>query len=72
MLLSLLIHIRLISESNIIIQKEPEECRETSSQIKRRRMLQFNTQDGDNLLSDEQMSLEYLKLKVSFSSFELD
>ncbi|CAL0328208.1 unnamed protein product [Lupinus luteus] len=27
-------------------QKEPEDCRETSSQAKRRRMLQFKSQDG--------------------------
>ncbi|TKY68636.1 XRI1 protein [Spatholobus suberectus] len=43
------------------IQKELEECRETSSQVKRRRMLQFNSQDRDQSLSNEDMSLPYLK-----------
>ncbi|KAG5042456.1 hypothetical protein JHK87_006371 [Glycine soja] len=41
--------------------KEPEECRETYSQAKRRRMLQFNSQDSDQSLSNEEMSLSYLK-----------
>ncbi|KAK7339187.1 hypothetical protein VNO77_19840 [Canavalia gladiata] len=49
------------SESNNM-QKEPEECWKTSSQMKRRRMLQFNTQDGDHSFSNEQMSKAYLKL----------
>ncbi|XP_029126664.1 protein XRI1 isoform X1 [Cajanus cajan] len=43
------------------IQKELEECRETYSQVKRRRMLQFNSQDRDESLSNEEMSLSYLK-----------
>ncbi|RDX77106.1 Protein XRI1, partial [Mucuna pruriens] len=43
------------------LQKELEECRETSSQVKRRRMLQFNSQDGDQSLSNEEMSSSYLK-----------
>ncbi|QHO53584.1 hypothetical protein DS421_2g49220 [Arachis hypogaea] len=43
------------------VQKEVEELRETSSQVKRRRMLQFNIQDSDHSLSSEEMSLAYLK-----------
>lgn len=43
------------------MQKELEECRETYSQAKRRRMLQFNSQDSDQSLSNEEMSLSYLK-----------
>lgn len=43
------------------IQKEIEECRETSSQVKRRRMLHFNSQDRDQSLSNEEISSSYLK-----------
>ncbi|KAG4938756.1 hypothetical protein AAZX31_16G087800 [Glycine max] len=43
------------------MQKELEECRETYSQAKRRRMLQFNSQESDQSLSNEGMSLSYLK-----------
>ncbi|KAK7304507.1 hypothetical protein VNO77_42388 [Canavalia gladiata] len=43
------------------MQKELDECRETSSQFKRRRMLQFNSQDRDQSLSNEEMSSLYLK-----------
>lgn len=39
--------------------KEPEECRETSSQVKRRRMLQFNSQAMDP--SHEEKSSAFLK-----------
>ncbi|XP_030933375.1 protein XRI1-like isoform X1 [Quercus lobata] len=39
--------------------KEPEECRETSSQVKRRRMLQFNNQAMDP--SHEEKSSAFLK-----------
>ncbi|TKY66136.1 XRI1 protein [Spatholobus suberectus] len=50
------------SESNNI-QKEQDKCLKSSYQIKRRRMLQFNTQDGGHSLSKEQMSSAYLKVK---------
>ncbi|OIW20825.1 hypothetical protein TanjilG_23985 [Lupinus angustifolius] len=43
-------------------QKEPDGCRETSSQAKRRRMLQFKSQDVGHSNSNEQMSLECPKL----------
>ncbi|CAJ1949483.1 unnamed protein product [Sphenostylis stenocarpa] len=43
------------------MQKELEECRETYSQVKRRRMLQFNSQDSDQSLSNEEMSLSYFQ-----------
>ncbi|KAK8464538.1 hypothetical protein PHAVU_010G020000 [Phaseolus vulgaris] len=43
------------------MEKEVEECRETYSQAKRRRMLQFNSQDSDQSLSNEEMSLSYLQ-----------
>lgn len=51
------------SESNDI-QKDQEECSETSSQAKRRRMLQFNNQNQNrnHSLSDEHMSSAYLQL----------
>ncbi|XP_028790852.1 protein XRI1-like [Neltuma alba] len=44
------------------LRNELDECRETSSQVKRRRMLQFSSEDGDVSLSYEDMSSEYLKL----------
>ncbi|KAL2319262.1 hypothetical protein Fmac_028231 [Flemingia macrophylla] len=50
-----------INSGDSNIQKELEECRETYSQVKRRRMLQFNSQDGDQSLSGEEMSSSYLK-----------
>ncbi|RDX65613.1 Protein XRI1, partial [Mucuna pruriens] len=50
------------SESNNI-QSEPDKCLKTSYQIKRRRMLQFNTQDRGHSLANEQMSAAYLKVK---------
>ncbi|KAK9282483.1 hypothetical protein L1049_005401 [Liquidambar formosana] len=43
--------------------KEPEECRETSSQVKRRRMLQFNNQVIDPPFCNEEMSSAFLKSK---------
>lgn len=42
--------------------KEPKECRETSSQVKRRRMLQFNT-DMDQPLCNKDMSSPFLRSK---------
>ncbi|XP_028797162.1 protein XRI1 isoform X2 [Neltuma alba] len=42
--------------------KEPEECRETSL-LKRRRMLQFHSNDVQASLSNEEMSSAYLKGK---------
>ncbi|KAK7395461.1 hypothetical protein VNO78_16020 [Psophocarpus tetragonolobus] len=45
------------------LQKEPEKCLKTSYQIKRRRMLQFNTQDGGRSIINEQMSSAYLDVK---------
>ncbi|MED6183922.1 hypothetical protein PIB30_042472 [Stylosanthes scabra] len=43
------------------VQKEVEEGRETCSQAKRRRMLQFNGRERDHSLSNEDMSSPYLK-----------
>lgn len=51
------------------MQKEDEECRETYSQAKRRRMLQFNSQDSDQSLSNEEMPLSYLQNVSAHSSF---
>ncbi|KAI4354355.1 hypothetical protein L6164_003225 [Bauhinia variegata] len=52
-------------------QKEPEECRETSSQVKRRRMLQFhNSQELDLSLSDEVATSVYLKANEKEDSLE--
>jgi len=51
------------------MQKELEECRETYSQAKRRRMLQFNSQDSDQSLSNEEMSLSYLQNVSAHGSF---
>ncbi|XP_061362732.1 protein XRI1-like [Gastrolobium bilobum] len=48
------------NDSNDIL-KELEDCRETYSQVKRRRMLQFNSLDRDHSLSNEEMSSAYLK-----------
>ncbi|OIW01283.1 hypothetical protein TanjilG_10444 [Lupinus angustifolius] len=50
------------SSESYQLQKEPEECRENSSQAKRRRMLQFDTKDVDHSISNEQMPLECFKL----------
>ncbi|XP_027352666.1 protein XRI1-like isoform X2 [Abrus precatorius] len=52
------------------IQKEPEECWKTSYQIKRRRMLQFNTENGNRSLSNGQMSSAYLELNGKEDSNE--
>ncbi|CAJ1795496.1 unnamed protein product [Sphenostylis stenocarpa] len=49
------------SESNNL-EKEPNNCLKTY-QFKRRRMLQFSTQDGGHSPSNEQMSSAYLKVK---------
>ena len=61
-MLSLLTQIRWISESNL--KNEPDKCLKTSYQVKRRRMLQFNAQDGGHSPCNEQMSSAYLKVKV--------
>ncbi|BAT84335.1 Protein XRI1 Protein X-RAY INDUCED 1 [Vigna angularis] len=50
------------SESNDL-KNEPDKCLKTSYQFKRRRMLQFNTQNGCHYPSNEQMSSAYLKVK---------
>ncbi|KAI4356398.1 hypothetical protein L6164_000424 [Bauhinia variegata] len=53
------------------IQKEPEECREISSQVKRRRMLQFHkSQEMELSLSNEEESSAYLKANVEEESLE--
>ncbi|CAJ2670160.1 unnamed protein product [Trifolium pratense] len=57
------------SESNDII-KELEECSETSSQAKRRRMLQFNNHNRNHSLTDEQMSSAFLELNGTDDSNE--
>ena len=66
-MLSFLTQIRWISESHNL-KNEPDKCLKTSYQVKRRRMLQFNTQDGGLSPSNEQMSSAYLKVKVSYLS----
>ncbi|GAU18227.1 hypothetical protein TSUD_175680, partial [Trifolium subterraneum] len=58
------------SESNDI-QKELEECSETSSQAKRRRMLQFNSHSGSHSLTEEQMSSAYLELNGTDDSNDI-
>lgn len=63
-MLSFLTLTRWISESNDL-KNEPDKCLKTSYQFKRRRMLQFNTQNGCHYPSNEQMSSAYLKVKVS-------
>ncbi|CAL5191971.1 unnamed protein product [Lathyrus oleraceus] len=54
-------------ESNDI-QKEEVESSETCSQAKRRRMLQFNNQNGNHSLTDVQMSSAYLELNGTGNS----
>ncbi|ESW12620.1 hypothetical protein PHAVU_008G128100 [Phaseolus vulgaris] len=49
------------NESNL--KNEPDKCLKTSYQVKRRRMLQFNAQDGGHSPCNEQMSSAYLKVK---------
>lgn len=44
--------------------KEPEEQRESFSQVKRRRMLQFDTEAMDSSLSSEDLSSTFLKSNV--------
>ncbi|XP_050914763.1 uncharacterized protein LOC127129660 [Lathyrus oleraceus] len=50
------------------IQKEEVESLETCSQAKRRRMLQFNNQNGNHSLADVQMSSAYLELNGTGNS----
>ncbi|KAJ7961535.1 Protein XRI1 [Quillaja saponaria] len=50
--------------------KEPEECKETSSQVKRRRMLQFNGDEMDLSLSCEETSSVFLKSNEREDSVE--
>nr|KYP32025.1 Protein XRI1 [Cajanus cajan] len=57
------------SESNNM-EKEPDKCLKTSYQIKRRRMLQFNTQDGEHSPSNENLCSAYLKVKGKEDSNE--
>ncbi|XP_059433478.1 protein XRI1 isoform X1 [Corylus avellana] len=52
------------------MNKEPEECRETSSQVKRRRMLQFNNHPLDPSLSSEERSSAFLKSNEREDSVE--
>lgn len=47
------------------MNKEPEERRDTSSQVKRRRMLDFKPQAVDSSLYGEEMSSAFLKSNVS-------
>lgn len=47
------------------MSKEPKDCRETYSQIKRRRMLQFDTQVVDSSLCSDEMPSPFLKSNVS-------
>uniref|UniRef100_A0A5B6YJI6 Putative X-ray induced transcript 1 n=1 Tax=Davidia involucrata TaxID=16924 RepID=A0A5B6YJI6_DAVIN len=52
------------------MDKESEQCRETSSQVKRRRMLQFDTQVLGAPLCNEEMSSTFLKSKEREDSIE--
>lgn len=52
------------------MNKEPLECRETSSQVKRRRMLQFNNQPLDPSRSSEERSSAFLKSSEREDSVE--
>ncbi|KAH1198649.1 hypothetical protein AAZX31_18G149700 [Glycine max] len=56
--------------NNSELQKESDKCLKSSDQIKRRRMLQFNTQDGGHFLSNEHMSSAYLKVRGKEESNE--
>ncbi|KAE9603386.1 hypothetical protein Lal_00008214 [Lupinus albus] len=58
-----------MSKSNNM-QKEVVEYRETS-QVKRRRMLQFNSQDSDHSLSSEETTSAYLKLNEKEDSMKV-
>ena len=46
------------------MNKEPEVIRETSSQLKRRRMLQFDSQVVDSAFCNEDISTVFLKSNV--------
>ncbi|XP_004290201.1 PREDICTED: protein XRI1 [Fragaria vesca subsp. vesca] len=50
--------------------KEPEEQRESFSQVKRRRMLQFDTEAMDSSLSSEDLSSAFLKSNEGIDSIE--
>ncbi|KAH7517552.1 protein XRI1 [Ziziphus jujuba] len=52
------------------LNKESEECREPYSQVKRRRMLQFNTQAMESPLCSEEMSSSFLKSNEREDSLE--
>ncbi|XP_048232555.1 protein XRI1 isoform X2 [Ricinus communis] len=52
------------------MHKEPEEHRETSSQLKRRRMLQFDTQAADSPLCHEEISSVFLQSNEREDSLE--
>ncbi|XP_041008791.1 protein XRI1-like isoform X4 [Juglans microcarpa x Juglans regia] len=52
------------------MDKEPEECRESSLQVKRRRMLQFNSQATDPSHSSEERSSAFLKSNEREDSLE--
>ncbi|XP_038702958.1 protein XRI1 isoform X1 [Tripterygium wilfordii] len=52
------------------INKDPEQCREASSQVKRRRMLQFDTEVVDSLLCSEEIPSVFLKSNERKDSFE--
>lgn len=47
------------------VSKEPKERREFSSQVKRRRMLQFDSQISDSSLYSNELSSTFLKSTVS-------
>ncbi|KAF8391982.1 hypothetical protein HHK36_022322 [Tetracentron sinense] len=59
-----------VTDSEKSMNKELDECRESSSQVKRRRMLQFNTHVTDPSLCGEQMASAFLKSKERVHSFE--
>ncbi|XP_065876449.1 protein XRI1 isoform X3 [Euphorbia lathyris] len=52
------------------VQKEPEEYREASSQLKRRRMLQFDNQAIDSPLCNEDISSVFLQSNEGADSLE--
>ncbi|PON60819.1 Protein XRI [Trema orientale] len=52
------------------LNKEAEECRESFSQLKRRRMLQFTNEEMDTSLCCEEMSSAFLKSNERIDSLE--
>lgn len=54
------------------MNKGPIEFKETSSQVKRRRMLQFDNQVADSSLCCNEMPSAFLKLNVSAEQLRIE